>query len=378
MEELTENNQESRTDDSGLADAYKRARFWLIVNITLFVVALMVLVAVFMMVMNTTGGLEVDISKSGGDAEVQDKGADESAHKEQTRRLLDGVWGKTGAQDALLAGIIIDNHVDARPPSGLSEARLVYEAEVEGGITRYMAVFSSDQEIPRIGPIRSARPYFLDLASGLPALFVHVGGSPAALAQIAAEGIPNMNQFYQGEYFWREDSRPRPHNVYTSMSLINDYLSEKGIEEYRDINAWKFKEDKDASERPQNAQAIKIDYTFDKHGVKWLYNYSDNEYLRYLDNSAHKDASGGLLKAKNVVIQTIQGKVLDEKLRLELKDVGGGEAVVCQDGECRQADWKKDSKKERTKFIYENGKEAEFNAGVTWIELVRPHIDISY
>ena len=82
-------------------------------------------------------------------------------------------------------GVMIDNHPEARPQSGLDQAFLVIEAPVEGGISRLLAFFSAEQVLEEIGPVRSARPYFLDWNNELDALYVHVGGSDAALDYIS-------------------------------------------------------------------------------------------------------------------------------------------------------------------------------------------------
>jgi hypothetical protein len=101
---------------------------------------------------------------------------------------------------------MIDNSVFARPPSALSRAGLVYEAEVEGNATRLMAIFSSGKDLNEIGPVRSARPYFIEWAKEFGAPYVHCGGSPEALAILAKGGIIDINEFYGGAYFWRDET----------------------------------------------------------------------------------------------------------------------------------------------------------------------------
>ena len=103
----------------------------------------------------------------------------------KSARILDGVYLSDGESEKYPVAVMIDNKYEARPWSGLSYAGLVFEAPVEGGITRFLAVYSSSREIKKIGPVRSIRPYYLDWASGYGALMAHIGGSPAALADIA-------------------------------------------------------------------------------------------------------------------------------------------------------------------------------------------------
>src|SRR3989339_236076 len=125
------------------------------------------------------------------------------------RRSLDGVYVSIGEENNYPVAVMIDNHPGARPQSSLARANLVYEAEAEGGITRYLAIYADLNDLKEIGPIRSARPYFIDLARETSALYVHVGGSAGALAMLAQNKIPDMNEFYNGKYFWRDTIRLR-------------------------------------------------------------------------------------------------------------------------------------------------------------------------
>lgn len=115
--------------------------------------------------------------------------------------------------------VVIENHPDARPQSGLDKASIVYETLAEGGITRFLAVFQ-ENEVAEIGPVRSARIYFLDWVLEYDALFAHIGGNIAALDQIGPLKIQDINQFYNANYFWRDNSRVAPHNVYTTTDKL--------------------------------------------------------------------------------------------------------------------------------------------------------------
>src|SRR5690606_23920743 len=130
-------------------------------------------------------------------------------------------------------GIMIENHYDARPLSGLADASVVYEAPVEGNYTRFLAVFPEDAEVQKIGPVRSARTYYLDWVSEYPdMLYMHVGGSPDALEKIKTHGIFDFNEFYRGWYYWRDSGRYAPHNVYTSSALF-----QKAMDEYANTSS---------------------------------------------------------------------------------------------------------------------------------------------
>ncbi len=200
--------------------------------------------------------------------------------------------------------VIIENYLDSRPQSGLLEASVVIEAEAEGYITRFLAIYGDISNIKEIGPVRSARPYFMDWASELSALFIHVGGSPEALAKINKENIFNLNEFYQGEFFWRDKKKEAPHNVYISGENINKYLDSR---ERDKINffSWKFKDNSPFIERPAEGE-ITINFLLAEHVVKWKYGREANNYLRYNGGSIHKDRQDREIKAKNIIIQYVK------------------------------------------------------------------------
>jgi len=124
-------------------------------------------------------------------------------------------------------GVIIENHPDARPQSGYNEADLVYETLAEGGITRTLAIYQS-KDSKEIGPVRSARTYFVDWLSEVGGIFAHVGGNADALDMITQLNFPDLNQFAYGNYYRRSTDRYAPHNVYTSSEKL--YSAAKSAE----------------------------------------------------------------------------------------------------------------------------------------------------
>lgn len=291
------------------------------------------------------------------------------------RRALDGVWVLPNQANLPPLATMIDNHPSARPARGLEKASVVYEAEVEGNYTRYMAVFASTEDIKQIGPIRSARGYFLDWAGELNAVYVHCGGSPEALVKITKKGINDLNEFYNGQYFWRATDGEAPHNVITSSANLNKLLENKKISS-GNYSPWLFKDDKPLTEAKN--QKISIAYNHPDFKVSWQYNAESNDYLRYLVDKPQVTYDNNTINAKNIIIQVIPAEVVDAKLRLDMEATGTGKATICQDGECKEGEWAKEDFHSRTKFQYLNGKEVEFNAGQTWVEVIRPSVEVVY
>ncbi len=292
------------------------------------------------------------------------------------RRELDGLYVQNEDYSYYPYATIIENQVDARPQSGLSKARIVFEAEAEGGITRFLAFFDSNQRIDKIGPIRSIRPYFVDWSKELSALLVHVGGSPEALVKVSRESVNNMNEFYNGPYFWRADDRSAPHNVYISINSINKYIEKRGLKDAKFLS-WEFKDDASVYDRGTTT-SVRVNFRLPDYRVLWEFDENENNYTRYISNRLHLDFDGSRIQAKNIAIAVTPAEVIDSVLRLKMEHIGDGEAVVCFDGYCNEAIWVKQSSSSRIRFYDLNDNEIVFNAGTTWVEVVRPEVEVSY
>ncbi|NCO79819.1 hypothetical protein CO116_00980 [Candidatus Falkowbacteria bacterium CG_4_9_14_3_um_filter_38_19] len=292
------------------------------------------------------------------------------------RRLLDGVYVELGKENFQPLAVMIENHPDARPPAGLARANLVYEAEAEAGITRFLAVYASGEKIAQIGPVRSARSYFVDWVKELSALLIHCGGSPDALAKIVKDRVFDLNEFYNGNYFWRDKDRLAPHNIYTSSQKLGQYLKENKASQ-GNFFSWQFKDDLPLEERPL-ATEINIFYKAPDFLVKWEYNRPSNRYQRYLAGKIHADQDGQVITAKNVVIKYVSAAVVDKDLRLKMETTGSGKAIICLDGSCQTGSWRKQTDSSRSYFYNDQMEEIKFNAGPTWIEVVRPERVVNF
>jgi hypothetical protein len=273
-------------------------------------------------------------------------------------------------EDLQVFGVMIDNHFDAWPPSGIDEAILVVEAPVEAGISRMIAFFDETQEIGLIGPVRSARPYYLDWNNELDALLTHVGGSNAALDLIASGGTFDLNQYWLSEYFWRSTQRYAPHNVYTSTEKLNAYVlnrEEAGRAPELLYGIWKFK---DADFEGESAVGVRIDFAPPVYVVDWEFDLESRQYLRSQANEAHTTDANVQIAADNVAIVITDVIIIDGVGRRSIDTIGEGEAYVLQDGVVIEGAWKKPSATERLRFYNDEDVEIEMNAGRTWIEVV--------
>lgn len=268
--------------------------------------------------------------------------------------------------------VMIENSADAWPLSGLEDAFLVIEAPVEGAIPRFEAFFSSENEVSKIGPVRSARPYYLDWATEFDALYVHVGGSPEALGLIADRGMLDLNEFFQGEYFWRDTLRRfAPHNVYTSTELLGEALDELEPE-VPEYDSWIFKTDTPLDVEPLS---VTIDWGQGSlYDVTWAYVAGSNSYIRKQGATEVVTADGDQVLANNVVVIAADITVIDSLTRRRIVTIAEGDALIVQDGRIMLGRWKKSGVDERLRFYSAAGQEIEMNAGKTWIEVV-PSLD---
>ena len=275
--------------------------------------------------------------------------------------------------------VVVENHPDSRPQSGLIDADMVYETLAEGGITRFMAVYQS-KETKNVGPVRSARTYFADLANELHAVFVHVGGNSDALENIKNEQYKNISdadQFFNDPYFVRANFRPMPHNVYTSTALLLKLVNRHEYNQLATFGAWKFKDDEKAT---ATAASITVPFSQKSYEVMWKYNPATNSYSRFMAGSAHTDLdTKKQIQAKVIIVQSVETfPVTSDTIgAIGLTLLGQGTGYVFQDGKVEAVTWKKTGDG-RTRYYFQNGNEAAFNRGQIWVELLPKELRVTW
>ena len=292
------------------------------------------------------------------------------------RHPLTGARVDDRVKPAIFA-VMIENTPEARPQDGVEDAFLIYEAPVEAGITRWMALFSADQEVDEIGPVRSARPYYVDWAQGWDALYAHVGGSPEALDIIATRGVYDLNEFYWGSKFWRSRRREAPHNVYTESKRLSAAWDEIVGEEV-EYGDRLFKDGcDDCEDGDEVVDEVTVEFKDYLYNVTWTYDEETNRYTREQVGAPHRMRNGEVLMADNIAIMITDIVITDEVGRRRIDTIGTGEALVVQDGQVFDATWKKNKRSEIMRF-YIDGEEVVWNAGVTWIEVIEGEMAVVY
>jgi len=325
--------------------------------------------------------------------------------------------------------IMIENHEESRPQSGLSNADIIYEAVAEGGITRLMGVFyctalrGSSQKYD-IGPVRSARSYFLDLASEYAdyPLYTHVGGANCsapkdeagnslacttdtraqALEQISQYGWMNqgswsdLNQFSLSYRVCRREpsrtgeEKATEHSMYCSSEQLWQMAADRGLTNIteankkswdKDFSSWSF----DQADQPNSAPStpnISFDFWsgYKQYAVSWQYDQTNNNYIRYNNGEKQIDFNSGQpLTTKNILVQFAQEtRSVDDHKHNLYQVIGRGDGFLFQNGDKIAITWSKASRTARTVFKDKSGQPVDFVPGQVWIEILPTGNTINY
>jgi hypothetical protein len=291
-------------------------------------------------------------------------------YNQRGKRLLDGKIVDKDLASLKPIAVMLENHFESRPVAGLEYASIIYEIIVEGDITRFLAIFDYDTDIKKIGPVRSARPFFVDLAEEWNGVYFHAGGSSDALNKLRTSKMPNINEISgDGIYFWRDRYRQAPHNLFTSSDLIKRAFDAKEIDSNAAFMPWSFKNDSPNQDISELVGEIEVAFSQEPlYQVKYIYNLKDNDYTRYLAGKVHKTDRGTILKAKNIILQYVDYDIIDSYGRIKVNLSGKGKAVIYQDGKKIEGYWEKIA--DRTYFYNQDGDQIKFNRGTIWVELL--------
>lgn len=325
--------------------------------------------------------------------ELAQNNSKENTQNQQTTKVEQP---KTFAGNQRAMAFMIDNNINAMPQAGLLEADLVYEIIVEGGETRLMAVIKN-KELEQIGPLRSARHYFLDYALENDAIYAHFGQSPQAKADITQLGISDINGISESSTnFWRVNSRYAPHNVVTSTKRIKAIAeregfrttSSKGSVLHYVVEEVNLPEEKETLAEGQTEAKIKnlattvtIPYS-SYNTVKYTYNEETKTYTRYsrkkkqVDWNTSKD-----ITTKNIIITKCKNTTLNDgsgKGRQTIDNIKKLDGYYITNGKYIPITCEKSARDEKTVYKDLNGNEINVNDGKTFIQICPIDSKISF
>ena len=285
-------------------------------------------------------------------------------------------WPLTGLESGEVAArpalaVKIENSVDARPQTGLNSADIVWEQVVEGGITRFVAVYHST--VPaEVGPVRSLRPMDAAIAGPLDGLMAFAGGLRPFVDAATAEGLQVLGD--EGSGFYRVKTRYAPHNLYADPAK----LLARADAAHQTAPAAQFTvaaPDQQSTAVVAGAPAAAL--TLKLSGVshpRWTWDPA-GQWLRAEGNNPAVEADGTPLRAANVVVLRVT--VVNTPFRdpagnpvPETQMVGTGEALVATGGRTLTATWTKNSAGEPVTLTGADGQPVLLAPGNTWVELV--------
>jgi hypothetical protein len=269
---------------------------------------------------------------------------------------------------------IIENAPAARPQSGFTEADIVYEAMAEGGITRCLALYQKDNSA-KIGPVRSMRTYFIDLAYEYNLPFAHCGGSHDALDRIKNENPMSLDEMYNGAFYWRDQTiKIQEHNLYTSTDKMKALISEKG---YIKSPTVKLNFDKAYWDTLNATVANNVIVKFNGEYTT-AYSFKDGLYYKSMNKvpTLNKENSKPVA-VKNVVIQKVNYRTRTKELYLDADLVGQGDGYIISNGKAQKVTWSKADLHSQTIFKDETGKLVPLNPGKTWWHLLDQNANLT-
>ena len=266
--------------------------------------------------------------------------------------------------------VMIDNHPDAYPQSGMDKAALVFEGLAEFGVSRFIATYADGITPPagEIGPVRSTRVYFAQWAMGFHPVYAHAGGSPDG-QQLVQKTNALVNFEADGSaYAWRDKRRKAPHNLYTSAKLLRAFANDRGVAAFNDETVGYL-----YSTTPiEGAPATRLNYFFQDQGsaAAWAWSASEGVYYRTQRGRPHTDRiTGRQLWTNNLVVMEVSGgrRAGDDKARIDQNVVGTGAARIFRNGRMIKATWSKPGAATPLRFYDAADVEIRFAPGSIWI-----------
>lgn len=295
--------------------------------------------------------------------EIKESGQEEQ--KESEIKIFNG--------NSRPVAVMIDNHQDAWPQAGLNKAYMVYEIIVEGGETRLMALFKG-VDVDKIGPVRSARHYFIDYAMENDAIYTHFGQSPQAQSDIKKYNINDINGISEdGMTFWRVKEKVAPHNAVTNTKKLLESAKNKGYKTTSTKESvLNYVTEEVNLEEGQTAYEVTIPHS-DLQTVKYVYNSDSKVYTRYARGKKQTDwESKEDITTKNIIITFCNNYTLSDsenKGRQGLKNTGTFDGYYITNGKAIKIKCIKNTREETTQYQDMNGNKIQVNDGNTFVNI---------
>lgn len=277
------------------------------------------------------------------------------------------------------AVVINNTPIAVKVQTGLNKAYIVYELPTEGATSRLMAMYKDIDEDLKLGTVRSARHNFIDYALESDAIFVAYGYSHYAEDELNKNGaISYINGMIHSQPFWRSNPEKlaSEHTAYTSIGKLKDfsYNTKKYSKESDDAKNTVLLNynvgDVDLSKKDNVMDANNIKIVYGNITTKFKYNDETKMYTRIVNDKVATDHENGEeFTTKNIIVQRLTYKMCDDNYYWDLNTISSGEGYYITNGKAVPIKWSKDSRKAKTKYMYQDGTEIEVSDGRTYIEV---------
>lgn len=293
------------------------------------------------------------------------------------RSYLTGELISEGQGNRRPVAVMLNNIIDAIPQTGISRAGVVYEAPVEGGLTRLMGIFENYDDLDKIGSVRSARTYYVYFAKEFDAIYAHYGQCEYALPLLNSSEIDNISglESVGNVAYYRTSDRKAPHNAYTSAECIQDGIDYLGYntaypEGYD--GHYRFAQGNEVVTLDEGEDAKKVVVGYPNNKPWFEYNESDNLYYRFQYGAKQiDDMNGEQLAYRNIIMQYCGWESYYGTQYLNINVSSGGAGKYITNGKAIDITWQKDSQYGKTRYYDETGNEIVLNQGKTWVCIIQ-------
>ena len=277
------------------------------------------------------------------------------------------------AQGKRPVAVVVENHPQARPQWGLCDPDIVIEGNAEGGITRMMYVFANADDIEKVGPIRSARNNYIEMAAAFDAIYVHFGGSYAAYNLMKSDkSIDHIDGSYDQSYFKRDKSRgvATEHTAYSMGEWLQDAISAKGFRtDIDEAYAKPFKFAKETRKLANECESVRVVFSTG-YAHTFQYEDSDGRFYNIMNTTPMNDADGNQMSVDNVIVIYCNVTSLNGDAKLVNWNLTEGEGLYFSNGSYEDITWKKGGVHDMLKLYAADGSELKLNPGKSWIGFV--------
>lgn len=301
---------------------------------------------------------------------------EEVNHDGQVKSYLTGEWIDQSIGRSRAVAVMTENTKAALPQYGINSAGVLYEAPVEGSITRMMAIYEDYADLTQMGNVRSCRPYYAQFAAEFDAIYVHFGQSVQGEQLLATGIVDNLSGLdgSLGDTFYRTSEHAAPHNAYTSAEGIASGIAKKGYDTQYDASYnghYIFAEDDSPNTLSAGTDCVVVKpYYFYNHPY-FIYNKDSQTYARYQFGAEQIDAvDGKQVEVSNIIFQNVNNSIYEGTQYLNITVSGSGEGKFFTQGKMIDITWRKGD--DGITHYYDNdGNEIVLNQGKTWVCIIQ-------